>query len=255
MGAHRDDRRPPRDPGVDGRRAAEDRLLGDRAVVAGGEVHRVGEQSGVRLDREPGRELLAFGRARQQDEGRRLLLDELGEQRGRRRDDVVVEGRVGGDIDAGRAELRTALPPFLGPRPGPHHGGLAEPAGQRDQLVGDLLHLAVRVLREHKDLSHAAFPPQMNFCAARNSAALTPPSPSSLTTMPASRGGLCAKLTTSVAAAPRPTWAGSSPASATLSTSTGFFLAAMIPLNDGYRGSLIFSTTLTTAGRLASTLS
>ncbi len=34
--------------------------------------------------------------------------------------------------------------------------------------------------------------------------------------------------------------------------STGFFLAAMIPLNDGYRGSLIFSVTLTTAGRFAS---
>jgi hypothetical protein len=49
----------------------------------------------------------------------------------------------------------------------------------------------------------------------------------------------------------RPTRAGSMPASARLSVCTGFFFAAMIPLNDGYRGSLIFSTTLTTAGSLA----
>ena len=51
--------------------------------------------------------------------------------------------------------------------------------------------------------------------------------------VPAWRGGRAAKLTTSVAAAPRPTSAGSIPASAMLSFSTGFFLAAMIPLKDG----------------------
>ena len=33
---------------------------------------------------------------------------------------------------------------------------------------------------------------------------------------------------------------------------TGFFFAAMMPLKDGKRGSLIFSVTLTTAGRVAS---
>ena len=43
------------------------------------------------------------------------------------------------------------------------------------------------------------------------------------------------------------------PRSASANVSTGFFFAAMIPLNDGYRGSLIFSTTLTTAGIEAST--
>ncbi len=36
---------------------------------------------------------------------------------------------------------------------------------------------------------------------------------------------------------------------------TGFFLAAMIPLNDGYRGSLAWSVTLSTAGSVASTVS
>jgi hypothetical protein len=69
--------------------------------------------------------------------------------------------------------------------------------------------------------------------AARKSAALTPPSPSSLTTVPAWRGGRLAKLTTSVAAAPSPPGPGSMPASARLRVSTGFFLAAMIPLKDG----------------------
>ena len=43
------------------------------------------------------------------------------------------------------------------------------------------------------------------------------------------------------------------PASAQLMTCMGFFFAAMMPLNDGYRGSLIFSTTLITAGSAPST--
>ena len=45
----------------------------------------------------------------------------------------------------------------------------------------------------------------------------------------------------------------SMPASARLIVCTGFFFAAMIPLNDGYLGSLIFSTTLITAGSADST--
>ena len=49
---------------------------------------------------------------------------------------------------------------------------------------------------------------QMNLRDARNSAALTPPSPSSVTIVPAARGGRFAKLTTSVALAPRPACAG-----------------------------------------------
>src|ERR1700749_1339440 len=94
----------------------------------------------------------------------------------------------------------------------------------------------------------------MNFCVTRNSATLVPPSPSSLTTVPAARGGRSAKSTTSVCALPRPTSDGSIPASAQDSTCSGFFFAAMIPLNDGYRGSLIFSTTLITAGTLPCTV-
>jgi hypothetical protein len=41
--------------------------------------------------------------------------------------------------------------------------------------------------------------------------------------------------------------------SATDTSSTGLFLAAMIPLKDGYRGSTTPAVTLTTAGSEAST--
>ena len=44
----------------------------------------------------------------------------------------------------------------------------------------------------------------MNLRDARNSAAFAPPSPSSVTIVPAARGGRLAKLTTSVALAARP---------------------------------------------------
>ncbi len=50
----------------------------------------------------------------------------------------------------------------------------------------------------------------------------------------------------------RPTSSGSTPISASVNTVTSFFLAAMMPLKDGKRGSLIFSCTLTTAGSVAS---
>src|SRR6202000_948760 len=94
----------------------------------------------------------------------------------------------------------------------------------------------------------------MNFWVTRNSATLVPPSPSSLTTVPAARGGRSAKSTTSVDPLPRPTSDGAIPGSAQDSPCSGFFFAAMIPLNDGYRGSLIFSTTLITAGTLPCTV-
>src|SRR6185312_16199677 len=69
--------------------------------------------------------------------------------------------------------------------------------------------------------------PQMNFRSARNAAALAPPSPSSLTTTPAARGGRAAKSATSVAEPPRPTASGDTPRSASVSVCTGFFFAAM----------------------------
>ncbi len=47
----------------------------------------------------------------------------------------------------------------------------------------------------------------------------------------------------------KPTCDGSSPRSATVSSSTGFDFAAAIPLNEGYRGSTTPEVTVTTAGR------
>jgi len=96
----------------------------------------------------------------------------------------------------------------------------------------------------------------MNFCAARK---LGPPWPpavalSSLTTVPAwARGDGFAKADHPPGGPRRPgpdLRGGRSRAPAQArAVSTGFFLAAMIPLNEGYRGSLIFSTTLITAGQ------
>src|ERR1700752_1794880 len=93
----------------------------------------------------------------------------------------------------------------------------------------------------------------MNLRSARNPAAFAPPSPSSLTTTPAARGGRAAKSSTQDAAPPSPTEPAPTPRPASDRTWTGFFFAAMIPLNVGYLGSLIFSTTDTTAGSAAVT--
>ena len=74
---------------------------------------------------------------------------------------------------------------------------------------------------------------QMNFWPARNSASCLPPSPSSLTIVPAVRAGRCAAESTAVHAPTRPTSSAPIPRSPRSSDSTGFFFAAMIPLNDG----------------------
>src|SRR6185312_7920974 len=129
--------------------------------------------------------------------------------------------------------------------------------GGGQQFEGGLLdHVAGRV-DQHQYFCHdlASLRAQTSFRDARNSAILTPPSPSSTTTCPAWRGGATANSTTSVEAAAKPNSSASRSRSATVNVLTGFDFAAMIPLNDGYRGSLIFSTTLITAGRRPRTTS
>src|ERR1700733_13313494 len=79
-----------------------------------------------------------------------------------------------------------------------------------------------------------------------------PPSPSSVTFSPAVFGGLGVDVSTLEPAFSRPTSSLSTPISASVSLVTSFFLAAMMPLKEGKRGSLIFSLTLTTAGNVAS---
>jgi hypothetical protein len=73
----------------------------------------------------------------------------------------------------------------------------------------------------------------MNLRSARNAAALLPPSPSSFTTTPAARGGRLAKSSTHYPAFASPTDPASTERSAIDRVCTGFFFAAMIPLNVG----------------------
>ena len=113
------------------------------------------------------------------------------------------------------------------------------------------------MLDEDQNLSHVApsQPSSDELLRGQELGHLAPPSPSSFTIMPACRGGRVAKLDHLGGRAGQPDRGGVEPRSASDSVCTGFFFAAMIPLNDGYRGSLIFSTTLTTAGSVASTAS
>ena len=127
------------------------------------------------------------------------------------------------------------FPAACGPAAQPHHRRLAELAGQREQFAGDLLDRLAVMLGEHQNSSHRC-PSRLRCRIAqeRNSAAFTPPSPSSLTTVPACRGGRFAKLITSVAAAARPTWPASRPhRPRTQRLHRASSLAAMIPSNDG----------------------
>src|SRR5690606_20493353 len=214
-------------------RATEDGVLGDEAV---GDVHDVGEHTGAGLDRQAAGDLLALAGGGDEHRARRLVRDELRQQRGLRRDDVGGQLLVGGQVDLAGAVLGELVLGLLVTLADPYRGGLAEPVRQRQQFERDLLDLTVDVVDEDENLRHCPlipFPGQMNFFDARNSAIFAPPSPSSVTISPLARGGASAKSTTSVAAFARPTCEASMPASARPSVSTGFFLAAMIPLKEG----------------------
>src|SRR6478735_1956668 len=82
-----------------------------------------------------------------------------------------------------------------------------------------------------------------------------PASPSSVMMVPAVRGGRASAVSTAVQEPDLPTWAASTPMSARLKVVMVFFLAAIMPLKFGYRGSLIWSVTETTAGSVASMVS
>src|SRR5699024_197458 len=117
-------------------------------------------------------------------------------------------------------------------------GRLAEATGDRQHLGGGLLHRTARVVDEDEDFSHGCAPcllslAQTNLWVVRNSASLVPPSPSSVTMVPCSRGGRLLVASTWVQALARPTWPASTPRSARAHSSTGFFFAAMIPLKEG----------------------
>ncbi len=74
----------------------------------------------------------------------------------------------------------------------------------------------------------------MNFLDARNSTSAVAPEPSSSVTIsPWLRGGRSSVPSTADHAASRPTSPASTPMSESDQVSSGFFFAAMIPLNDG----------------------
>src|ERR1700722_4438080 len=95
----------------------------------------------------------------------------------------------------------------------------------------------------------------MKRCATRKSASADPPSPSPFTICPAARAGRRTADSTALRAPPGPTSDASTPRSARLHVCTGFFFAAIIPLNDGYRASPVRSVTDTNAGNRADTVS
>src|SRR5213080_2883114 len=89
---------------------------------------------------------------------------------------------------------------------------------------------------------------QITLSCSRKATIFSWASPSSSMISPALRSSAAATLVISWPAPPAPTAPASTPRSATFSASTGLFLAAMIPLNDGYRGSTTPAVTVTRAG-------
>src|SRR5580698_5867216 len=155
--AHSHDRRPGADLGLDDDRAAEDRLLSDQVIA---EVHCVGDQARTCLHRQPARDLAALGGAGDEHRQRRLVRNKASQQFRLRRDHVLAQLVAARDVHLGRTELGQPLPAAVGARAGPDDRGLAEPAGQGQQLAGDLLDRLAVVLGEDQDLSHVIGPLQ-----------------------------------------------------------------------------------------------
>ena len=160
------------------------------------------------------------------------------------------------DVDLRRAVLgEPVAAAVVAAGPDQHRGRLAEPAGQRQQLGGDLLDgrrraCSTRTRTSAMLHSFGAADAQMNFCGGEELGELD----AAVALVGDDRAGLLGRPRGEARpprsrTPPSPTSSASTPRSASVSVSTGFFLAAMIPLNDGYRGSLIFSTTLTPRGQ------
>src|SRR5699024_5133959 len=153
--------------------------------------------------------------------GRGRLLHERGEHLGLRSDEEPGDVVSGEGVDLLRAVLGQGLLGRLQTLADEDGGGLAEAAGDGEELSGGLADLAVRVVDENENCCHDYFTSfftsrdrQMNLREARNSASLVPPSPSSATIVPCSRGGRLVISWTAVQAASRPTWEASTPRSA-----------------------------------------
>ena len=106
-------------------------------------------------------DLLAVGRRREQHRGGRAVGDELGEHLGDRGDQVVDQVGRRRRRTPSRAVLRQRLLRGVEAGADQDGGGLAQARGQRQQLEGDLLDLAVDVLDENQDLCHVVSPPAL----------------------------------------------------------------------------------------------
>src|SRR5439155_1204669 len=118
---------------------------------------------------------------------------------------------------------------------------LAELRRSRQHAEGATQQLAVVVLEEDERGHRRRF-------SCRNARICSAAEPSSSIVFESPRGGGEPTATTVVRDPFSPTRSASAPSSARVTVSCVFFFAPMIPLSDGYRGSLIASETATTAG-------
>src|SRR6266568_694049 len=252
----RDDRRALGHRGVNRVAAGEHRLRGHRATVTGLHVHGVGDQAGLQLHREPGGDLLALRARGDQDRRRLHFLRHLLQRLGLRRDQVLRQLRVGQRDHLRRTVLTQRGQGLLDTVPNVDRHRLAEAAGDGEEFRGGLADRATDVVGENQNVRHDSAAPQRNLLLDRNSTSCAAPVPSeSVTTVPALRGGRAVTPVTCDHATEPPTSSADKPRSDSAQVCTGFFFAAMIPLNDGYRGSFAASVTLRTSGSVPSTVS
>src|SRR5690606_32811534 len=139
-------------------------------------------------------------------------------------------------VRSGPGEQRGGLLGLVG-RADPDRGRLPQAAGAGEHLRGGLADRAVDVVDQDENFCHGDLldrcDGQTSLREARKATRALPPSPSSVTISPLVRGGRASTDSTFDHAASRPTWEGSMPRSASVQVCTGFFLAAMIPLNEG----------------------
>src|SRR5262249_36420903 len=218
---------------------AERGPFADELVAVQREVSQVPVQAGVEARREPGRDVRGEHRRGEEHGVRARALDER-----RKRVDAWLRKRRGPlrrlpHRRPPRAPLRPRSAVRPGAAPGrpppaaePHAPRPPERRGLREAPEPAVLERTTVVLEEDERL-------HMSFLSTTRSKIFCAPEPSSsnFTWSPREGGGPSSRTT--VFAPPSPAALASTPTSANDSVSCGFVFAPMIPLSDGYRGSLI----------------
>src|ERR1019366_956968 len=256
VGAQRDDRNAAaRDRGH--RVGAAEGLLRDHhSGRSAGQPDHVALVCGVNSNGEPSTGLARLERVADNDGGNITGLGDGGFER----------GHLGCDEELLRASevrhedgLRAELPQLRSGRGAADddRGGIAEPSCGGEQFCTGGDGSSAGQFDEYEYVGHGCFSwffrAQMSFAAARKSAIWVPAVPSSVMTVPPSRGGRGVTVVTTDHEFAPPASPAEIPRSASVRVSTGFFLAAMSPLKFGYRASAICSVTETRAGRVALT--